>query len=106
MRAPQTDVLLPPGPGHCPGKPAPLPSKSSDLPVAAARPCLTALCVPPLPRQSSISSSSSSSATAAPATFQSTGTYGHFSRTSVPAYNQFSTSPLVSPQFGPVGVGK
>lgn len=74
------------------------------------------VCEPPKPTcsypqdpaivQSSISSSSSSSATAAPTAFQSAGSYGHFNRTSVPAYNQFSTSPLVSPQFGPVGVGR
>uniref|UniRef100_A0A3B5MQS4 Uncharacterized protein n=1 Tax=Xiphophorus couchianus TaxID=32473 RepID=A0A3B5MQS4_9TELE len=38
--------------------------------------------------------------------FQSSGSYGLFNRPPVPAYNQFSTSPLVSPQFGPAGVGK
>uniref|UniRef100_A0A3Q2PWR4 LSM14A mRNA processing body assembly factor a n=1 Tax=Fundulus heteroclitus TaxID=8078 RepID=A0A3Q2PWR4_FUNHE len=64
------------------------------------------VCEPPKPTcslpqdpaivQSSISTSSSSSS----------GSYGLFSRAPVPAYNQFSTSPLVSPQFGPVGVGK
>lgn len=58
------------------------------------------------PRQSSMSSSSSSSAAAAPTPFQSAGSYGLFNRAPVPAYNQFSASPLVSPQFGPVGVGK
>ncbi|XP_075884821.1 LSM14A mRNA processing body assembly factor a isoform X3 [Nelusetta ayraudi] len=76
------------------------------------------VCEPPKPTcsypqdpaivQSSISSSSSSGAAgaAAPPAFQSAGSYGHFNRPSVPAYNQFSTSPLVSPQFGPVGVGR
>ncbi|GAA6227639.1 protein LSM14 homolog A-like isoform X5 [Lates japonicus] len=56
--------------------------------------------------QSSMCSSSSSSAAAAPTPFQSAGSYGLFNRAPVPAYNQFSTSPLVSPQFGPVGVGR
>ncbi|XP_028286441.1 LSM14A mRNA processing body assembly factor a isoform X2 [Parambassis ranga] len=55
--------------------------------------------------QSSMSSSSSSAA-AAPTPFQSAGSYGLFNRAPVPAYNQFSASPLVSPQFGPVGVGR
>uniref|UniRef100_A0A3Q2EEE2 LSM14A mRNA processing body assembly factor a n=1 Tax=Cyprinodon variegatus TaxID=28743 RepID=A0A3Q2EEE2_CYPVA len=55
--------------------------------------------------QSSISTSSSSAAASAPTPFQSSGSYGLFSRAQVPAYNQFGTSPLVSPQFGPVGVG-
>ncbi|XP_037307933.1 LSM14A mRNA processing body assembly factor a isoform X1 [Pungitius pungitius] len=54
--------------------------------------------------QSSMSSSSSSSAAAAPTPFQSAGSYGLFNR--APAYDQFSSSPLVSPQFGPVGVGR
>ncbi|XP_026166692.1 LSM14A mRNA processing body assembly factor a isoform X1 [Mastacembelus armatus] len=72
------------------------------------------VCEPPKPTcslpqdpaivQSSMSSSSSSSA-AAPTPFQSAGSYGLFNRAPVPAY-QFSTSPLVSPQFGPVGVGR
>ncbi|XP_035521245.1 LSM14A mRNA processing body assembly factor a isoform X2 [Morone saxatilis] len=73
------------------------------------------VCEPPKPTcslpqdpaivQSSMSSSSSSSA-AAPTSFQSSGSYGLFNRAPVPAYNQFSASPLVSPQFGPVGVGR
>uniref|UniRef100_A0A3B3U3G2 LSM14A mRNA processing body assembly factor a n=1 Tax=Poecilia latipinna TaxID=48699 RepID=A0A3B3U3G2_9TELE len=46
------------------------------------------------------------SAASAPTPFQSSGSYGLFNRAPAPAYNQFSTSPLVSPQFGPVGVGK
>ncbi|XP_043981912.1 LSM14A mRNA processing body assembly factor a isoform X1 [Gambusia affinis] len=71
------------------------------------------VCEPPKPTcslpqdpaivQSSISTSSSS---AAQTPFQSSGSYGLFNRAPVPAYNQFSTSPLVSPQFGPVGVGR
>ncbi|XP_041794382.1 LSM14A mRNA processing body assembly factor a isoform X3 [Chelmon rostratus] len=74
------------------------------------------VCEPPKPTcslpqdpaivQSSMSSNSSSSASAAPTPFQSAGSYGLFNRAPVPAYNQFSTSPLVSPQFGPVGVGR
>ncbi|XP_053740678.1 protein LSM14 homolog A-like isoform X1 [Synchiropus splendidus] len=55
--------------------------------------------------QSSISSPSSSAAsTHTP--FQTPASYGLFNRAPAPAYNQFSTSPLVSPQFGPVGVGQ
>ncbi|KAM9854240.1 LSM14A mRNA processing body assembly factor a isoform 3-T3 [Aulostomus maculatus] len=74
------------------------------------------VCEPPKPTcslpqdpaivQSSMSSSSSSSAAAPPTPFQSAGSYGLFNRAPVPAYSQFSTSPLVSPQFGPVGVGR
>lgn len=45
-------------------------------------------------------------AAAAAAPFQSVGSYGLFNRAPVPAYSQFNTSPLVSPQFGAVGVGK
>ncbi|XP_037539239.1 LSM14A mRNA processing body assembly factor a isoform X2 [Nematolebias whitei] len=73
------------------------------------------VCEPPKPTcslpqdpaivQSSISSSSSSATTSAPTPFQSATSYGLFSRAPVPAYNQFSTAPLVSPQFGAVGVG-
>ncbi|XP_041651339.1 LSM14A mRNA processing body assembly factor a isoform X1 [Cheilinus undulatus] len=73
------------------------------------------VCEPPKPTcslpqdpaivQSSMSSSSSSAA-AAPTPFQSAGSYGLFNRAPVPAYNQFTSSPLVSPQFGPVGVGR
>uniref|UniRef100_A0A087Y8N6 LSM14A mRNA processing body assembly factor a n=1 Tax=Poecilia formosa TaxID=48698 RepID=A0A087Y8N6_POEFO len=72
------------------------------------------VCEPPKPTcslpqdpaivQSSISTSSSSAAASAPTPFQSSGSYGLFNRAPAPAYNQFSTSPLVSPQFGPVGV--
>ncbi|XP_026220888.1 LSM14A mRNA processing body assembly factor a isoform X1 [Anabas testudineus] len=73
------------------------------------------VCEPPKPTcslpqdpaivQSSIGSSSSSSASA-PTPFQSAGSYGLFNRAPVPAYSQFSASPLVSPQFGAVGVGR
>lgn len=82
----------------------PAPPSPPISPSQLLVPVLTALCFSS--RQSSISSSSSSSAAAAPTAFQTAGSYGQFNRTSVPAYNQFSTSPLVSPQFGPVGVGK
>ncbi|XP_041852031.1 LSM14A mRNA processing body assembly factor a isoform X2 [Melanotaenia boesemani] len=74
------------------------------------------VCEPPKPTcslpqdpaivQSSMSSSSSSAVSSAPTPFQSAGSYGLFNRAPAPAYNQFSTSPLVSPQFGPVGVGR
>ncbi|XP_072242886.1 LSM14A mRNA processing body assembly factor a isoform X2 [Leuresthes tenuis] len=74
------------------------------------------VCEPPKPTcslpqdpaivQSSMSSSSSSTLGSAPTPFQSAGSYGLFNRAPAPAYNQFNTSPLVSPQFGPVGVGR
>ncbi|KAM4573241.1 LSM14A mRNA processing body assembly factor a isoform 2-T2 [Odontesthes bonariensis] len=74
------------------------------------------VCEPPKPTcslpqdpaivQSSMSSSSSSAAGSAPTPFQSAGSYGLFNRAPAPAYNQLSSSPLVSPQFGPVGVGR
>ncbi|KAM3842682.1 LSM14A mRNA processing body assembly factor a [Diretmus argenteus] len=74
------------------------------------------VCEPPKPTcslpqdpaivQSSMSSAPSSAANAAPTPFQSAGSYGLFNRAPVPAYSQFSTSPLVSPQFGAVGVGR
>lgn len=48
----------------------------------------------------------SPAAATASAPFPSAGSYGLFNRAPVPAYSQFSTSPLVSPQFGAVGVGK
>ncbi|XP_068595093.1 LSM14A mRNA processing body assembly factor a [Brachionichthys hirsutus] len=72
------------------------------------------VCEPPKPTctlpqdpaivQSSISSCSSSAA--ASTSFQVSGSYGLFNRPPVTSYNQFSTSPLVSPQFGPAGVGR
>uniref|UniRef100_A0A3Q3F6I9 LSM14A mRNA processing body assembly factor a n=1 Tax=Kryptolebias marmoratus TaxID=37003 RepID=A0A3Q3F6I9_KRYMA len=74
------------------------------------------VCEPPKPTsslpqdpaivQSSISSSSSSAGASAPTPFQSATSYGLFSRPPVPAYNQFSAAPLVSPQFGSVSVGR
>uniref|UniRef100_A0A3P9CZV4 LSM14A mRNA processing body assembly factor a n=1 Tax=Maylandia zebra TaxID=106582 RepID=A0A3P9CZV4_9CICH len=69
------------------------------------------VCEPPKPTcslpqdpaivQSSMSSSSSSAT--APTPFQSAGSYGLFSRAPVPAYSQFNSSPLVSPQLGAAG---
>ncbi|KAL0968604.1 hypothetical protein UPYG_G00269080 [Umbra pygmaea] len=74
------------------------------------------VCEPPkptcsLPQDPAIVQSSMSSApppppAAAPAGFQSVSSYGLFNRAPVPPYSQYSTSPLVSPQFGAVGVGK
>ncbi|XP_029464225.1 protein LSM14 homolog A isoform X3 [Rhinatrema bivittatum] len=65
------------------------------------------VCEPPKPQcslpqdpaivQSSLGSSSTSS-------FQSVSSYGPFGR--IPAYSQFSPSPLVGQQFGAVGVGR
>lgn len=65
------------------------------------------VCEPPKPQcslpqdpaivQSSLGSSTTSS-------FQSVGSYGPFGR--MPAYSQFSPSPLVGQQFGAVGVGR
>ncbi|XP_013981070.1 LSM14A mRNA processing body assembly factor a isoform X2 [Salmo salar] len=74
------------------------------------------VCEPPKPTcslpqdpaivQSSMGSAPLPAPAAASAPFQSVGSYGLFNRAPVPPYNQFSTSPLVSPQFGAVGVGK
>ncbi|XP_041693865.1 LSM14A mRNA processing body assembly factor a isoform X3 [Coregonus clupeaformis] len=73
------------------------------------------VCEPPkptcsLPQDPAIVQSSMGSApppaAAASAPFQSVGSYGLFNRAPVPPYSQFSTSPLVSPQFGAVGVGR
>lgn len=55
--------------------------------------------------QSSMGTGSASSA-AASTQFQSGGSYGLFNRAPVPPYNQFGSGPLVSPQFGAVGVGE
>lgn len=59
---------------------------------------------PPSPPQSSMGTGSSSGATSTQ--FQPGGSYGLFNRAPVPPYNQFGSSPLVSPQFGAVGVGE
>ncbi|XP_010881550.3 LSM14A mRNA processing body assembly factor a isoform X5 [Esox lucius] len=72
------------------------------------------VCEPPkptcsLPQDPAIVQSSMGSApppTPPAAPFQSVGSYGLFNRAPVPPYSQFSTSPLVSPQFGAVGVSK
>lgn len=48
VRAAQTDVLLPPGPGHCPGNPTHPNPPISNLP-ASTTPWLTAVSVPPAP---------------------------------------------------------
>ncbi|XP_029697455.1 LSM14A mRNA processing body assembly factor a isoform X2 [Takifugu rubripes] len=73
------------------------------------------VCEPPKPTcsfpqdpaivQSSMGTGSSSSA-ATSTQFQSGGSYGLFNRAPVPPYNQFGSSPLVSPQFGAVGVAR
>ncbi|KAM6973460.1 LSM14A mRNA processing body assembly factor a isoform 2-T2 [Aplochiton taeniatus] len=74
------------------------------------------VCEPPKPTcshpqdpaivQSSLSSAPAPAAPTASAPFQSASSYGLFNRAPVPPYNQFNPSPLVSPQFGAVGVGK
>ncbi|XP_065153996.2 LSM14A mRNA processing body assembly factor a isoform X1 [Paramisgurnus dabryanus] len=68
------------------------------------------VCEPPkptcsLPQDPAIVQSSLASSTAPPSSFQSGNAYGLFSHTPVATYSQFNTSPLVSPQFGTVGVG-
>lgn len=69
------------------------------------------VCEPPkptcsLPQDPAIVQSSLASSTAPPSSFQSGNAYGLFSHTPVATYSQFNTSPLVSPQFGTVGVGR
>ncbi|XP_055048439.1 LSM14A mRNA processing body assembly factor a isoform X3 [Misgurnus anguillicaudatus] len=69
------------------------------------------VCEPPkptcsLPQDPAIVQSSLSSSTAPPSSFQSGNAYGLFSHTPVATYSQFNASPLVSPQFGTVGVGR
>lgn len=69
------------------------------------------VCEPPkptcsLPQDPAIVQSSLASSTAPPSCFQSGNAYGLFSHTPVATYSQFNTSPLVSPQFGTVGVGR
>ncbi|CAM4735322.1 unnamed protein product [Leuciscus chuanchicus] len=66
------------------------------------------VCEPPkptcsLPQDPAIVQSSLGSS-APPSSFQSGNSYGLFSRPQVPAYPQF-TAPMVTPQFGTVGVG-
>ncbi|XP_067090814.1 LSM14A mRNA processing body assembly factor a [Osmerus mordax] len=73
------------------------------------------VCEPPKPTsshpqdpaivQSSLGSAPPPAAAPAPP-FQPGGSYGLFNRAPVPQYGQFTTSPLVSPQFGAVGVGR
>ncbi|XP_046907762.1 LSM14A mRNA processing body assembly factor a isoform X2 [Hypomesus transpacificus] len=73
------------------------------------------VCEPPKPTsshpqdpaivQSSLGSAPPPAAAPAPP-FQPGGSYGLFNRAPVPQYGQFTTPPLVSPQFGAVGVGK
>ncbi|XP_073688450.1 LSM14A mRNA processing body assembly factor a isoform X3 [Garra rufa] len=68
------------------------------------------VCEPPkptcsLPQDPAIVQSSMGSSTAPPSSFQSGNSYGLFNRPQVTPYTQFNPSPLVSPQFGTVGVG-
>ncbi|XP_043084065.1 LSM14A mRNA processing body assembly factor a isoform X1 [Puntigrus tetrazona] len=68
------------------------------------------VCEPPkptcsLPQDPAIVQSSMGSSTAPPSSFQSGNSYGLFNRPQVAPYAQFNPSPLVSPQFGTVGVG-
>ncbi|XP_043084067.1 LSM14A mRNA processing body assembly factor a isoform X3 [Puntigrus tetrazona] len=67
------------------------------------------VCEPPkptcsLPQDPAIVQSSMGSSTAPPSSFQSGNSYGLFNRPQVAPYAQFNPSPLVSPQFGTVGV--
>uniref|UniRef100_A0A8C2CBX7 LSM14A mRNA processing body assembly factor a n=1 Tax=Cyprinus carpio TaxID=7962 RepID=A0A8C2CBX7_CYPCA len=68
------------------------------------------VCEPPkptcsLPQDPAIVQSSMGSSSALPSSFQSGKSYGLFNRPQVTPYTQFNPSPLVSPQFGTVGVG-
>ncbi|XP_048829349.1 LOW QUALITY PROTEIN: protein LSM14 homolog A-like [Brienomyrus brachyistius] len=67
------------------------------------------VCEPPkptcsLPQDPAIVQSSVGTSTAA-ASFQSVGSYSPFNRPPVPPYNQFNPSPMVTQQFGAVGIG-
>uniref|UniRef100_A0A8C1JEM9 LSM14A mRNA processing body assembly factor a n=1 Tax=Cyprinus carpio TaxID=7962 RepID=A0A8C1JEM9_CYPCA len=67
------------------------------------------VCEPPkptcsLPQDPAIVQSSMGSSSALPSSFQSGKSYGLFNRPQVTPYTQFNPSPLVSPQFGTVGV--
>ncbi|XP_051739929.1 LSM14A mRNA processing body assembly factor a isoform X4 [Ctenopharyngodon idella] len=69
------------------------------------------VCEPPkptcsLPQDPAIVQSSMGSSTAPPSSFQSGNSYGLFNRPQVTAYTPFNPAPLVSPQFGTVGVGQ
>uniref|UniRef100_A0A671QAI2 Protein LSM14 homolog A-like n=1 Tax=Sinocyclocheilus anshuiensis TaxID=1608454 RepID=A0A671QAI2_9TELE len=69
------------------------------------------VCEPPkptcsLPQDPAIVQSSMGSSTAPPSSFQSGNSYGLFNHPQVTPYTQFNPSPLVSPRFGTVGVGK
>ncbi|XP_016423929.1 protein LSM14 homolog A-A-like [Sinocyclocheilus rhinocerous] len=69
------------------------------------------VCEPPkptcsLPQDPAIVQSSMGSSTAPPSSFQSGNSYGLFNRPQVTPYTQFNPSPLVSPRFGTVGVGR
>ncbi|KAI7790578.1 LSM14A mRNA processing body assembly factor a isoform X2 [Triplophysa rosa] len=68
------------------------------------------VCEPPkppcsLPQDPAIVQSSMGSSTALPSSFQSGNSYGLFNQPPVTAYSRFDPNPLVSPQFGAVGVG-
>ncbi|XP_026095310.1 protein LSM14 homolog A-like isoform X1 [Carassius auratus] len=68
------------------------------------------VCEPPkptcsLPQDPAIVQSSMGSSPALPSSFQSGKSYGLFNRPQVTPYTQFNPNPLVSPQFGTVGVG-
>ncbi|XP_056596022.1 LSM14A mRNA processing body assembly factor a isoform X2 [Triplophysa dalaica] len=68
------------------------------------------VCEPPkppcsLPQDPAIVQSSMGPSTAPPSSFQSGNSYGLFNQPPVTAYSRFDPNPLVTPQFGAVGVG-